>query len=93
MKALGTISALISVTILWVTFTILEAADGIRSIFGRKPKSSGDDDDDEEDGERYIFCMTWIELGFGLCLLAFWTCTSFLHFERSWLTDRLSLSS
>jgi hypothetical protein len=67
-------SALISVTILWVTFTILEAADGIRSIFGKK--RSLEDEDEEEDGERYIFCMTWIELGFGLVLLAFWTCTS-----------------
>ena len=39
------------------------------------------DDEDEGEGEREreknIFCMTWVELGFGLGLLAIWTCTLF----------------
>jgi len=39
-------------------------------------------EEEEEEGEKYIFCMTWIELGLGLLISAAWICTSPVRFLR-----------
>lgn len=81
-SALGTTSALISITILWVTFTILEALDSrlfTRWAVRRKPSTTsvvGEEGEEEED-EVLVFCMTWIELSLGLALLGAWACKLF----------------
>lgn len=81
---MGTTSALISITILWVTFTILESLDSrlfTRWASRRKAITGGDVDEEqegegEEDDEVLVFCMTWIELALGMALLGAWTCES-----------------
>jgi hypothetical protein len=68
------------ITILWITFTVLEAADATGArLFGRwRIRSSDDTDSAEGEGEErsYIFCTTWIELALGMALLGFWACKS-----------------
>lgn len=95
-SALGTTSALISITILWVTFTILEALDSrLITRWGMRRRSSssttsrgggggegeGQRDDEDEEDEVLVFCMTWVELSLGLILLCAWARKSkFLSF-------------
>lgn len=43
--------------------------------------SQEEEEEEEEEGEKYIFCMTWIELGLGLLISAAWICTSPLPFS------------
>jgi hypothetical protein len=58
----------------------MEAGDGIRARFRKSTPTIDEEDVEheevEEGREKCIFCMTWIELGLGLLLLAAWTCTS-----------------
>lgn len=82
--ALGTTSVLISITVLWVTFTILEALDA--RLFDCLPRrrrngstytsagAEGDDEEEDEEGEVLVFCQTGVELGLGLLMLAAWAC-------------------
>ena len=76
-SALGTTSALISITILWVTFTILEALDSrlfTRWAIRRKASTTDESEGEEEEDEVLVFCMTCIELSLGLMLLSAWIC-------------------
>jgi hypothetical protein len=65
----------------------MEAGDGIRARFRKSTPTTDEEDVEDEDveegREKYIFSMTWIELGLGLLLLAAWSCTSLPSFQLS----------
>jgi hypothetical protein len=79
------------ITILWITFTVLEAADAtgarMRSMgrwAGRRTTTDEQvEEEEEEDESTHIFCTTWIELALGLILLAFWAGKSTAYLNTS----------
>jgi hypothetical protein len=90
-QALGTISALTMVTILWITFTVLEAADvtGPR-LFGRWRTRRIESEEEEEGVEgSHIFCTTWIELALGMVLLGLWAGKSPFWFHLNGGADEI----
>nr|XP_031863580.1 uncharacterized protein CI109_000832 [Kwoniella shandongensis]KAA5530652.1 hypothetical protein CI109_000832 [Kwoniella shandongensis] len=77
--ALPTISALIFLTFLWLSFTLLELSDA-----PHRPLSSEEEDDDDDDEEKewketrkdpkvVFLSKTWVELLSGLIVLALWS--------------------
>ncbi|WVQ80336.1 hypothetical protein IAT38_002441 [Cryptococcus sp. DSM 104549] len=71
--ALSVLSALIFLTLLWLSFTLLEGSDlGVRPTVPRRRGRYSPGEEEEEEEQGMVFCQTWIEGGAGLLALYFW---------------------
>ncbi|KAK8845475.1 hypothetical protein IAR55_006188 [Kwoniella newhampshirensis] len=71
-RSLSTLSAPTFLTLLWIMFSLLEAADRNVTLSLRPARQAPNGAVDRTDGDRVALGKTWVELGCGWVILGCW---------------------